>query len=173
MNRMLRISIFSLLISSAALAQDIRIGYMNPAQVLGTLDEVAQIEQQIQQIIQQRDQELQAKSQQLQQDFATYEEGRGILSEEARVAREQELMERNDALTEEQNTVLNEIRQRRLQLMTPVMERMDAAIQKVATARGLDLVLNEATSYGDAIIFYAVQENLNITQDVINELQSN
>lgn len=173
MKQFLRTTVFLLLMSSVSLAQDVRIGYMNPAVVLGTLDEVAQIEEQIQQLIQQRDQELQAKSQQLQQDFAAYEEGRAVLSEDARSAREQELMARNDALTEEQNTVVNEIRQRRVQMMTPVMERMDAAIKKVADRKGLDLIINESTSYGDVIIFYSIQENLDITQDVINELQSN
>ena len=56
--------------------------------------------------------------------------------------------------------------------MTPIIEKMDLAIKAIATEMGLDLVLNEMTSYGDAIIFYANEEKLNITQQVIAKLKA-
>lgn len=49
---------------------------------------------------------------------------------------------------------------------------MDAAIQKIATQMDVDLVLNEGTSYGDAIVFYANEDRLNITGQVLAELKS-
>ena len=161
----------SIFFSVSAYSQ-VKIGYMNPAQVLSELEEVATIEQQIEALIQTRDDELIAKSTQLQQDFATYEEGKAVLSAEARSTKEQELLDRNTALEQERETYLNEIRQKRTQMMTPIIEKMDEAIKEVAAQMGLDLVLNEMTSYGDAIIFYSNEEKLNITTQVITRLKA-
>lgn len=145
---------------------------MNPSEVLASLEEVSEIENQIDQLIATRDQELLDKTTQLQQDVASYEEGKSVLSAEARADKEQEFLDRSDALEEERQNALNEIRQRRAQLLSPVMERMDQAIQKIARGKGLELVLNQSTSYGDAIIFYSQQDSFNITQAVINELKA-
>lgn len=159
------------IVSISANAQ-IKIGYMNPAEVLAQLDEVAAVEEDIQTLIETRDADLIAKSTQLQQDLATYEEGMAVLSAEARATKEQELLDRNTELEEERENYLNEIRQKRLQMMAPILEEMDAAIKTVATEMGLDLVLNETTSYGDAIIFYSGEEGLNITSRILAILKA-
>ncbi len=158
-------------VSLSANAQ-IKIGYMNPGQVLANLEEVAIIEQEIQKLAETRDADLSAKFSQLQQDLATYEEGVAVLSAEARAAKEQELLDRNDQLEQERETYLNEIQQKRLQMMSPILDKMDEAIKSIATEMELDLVLNETTSYGDAIIFYSSEGRLNITQRVIDILQA-
>ena len=170
MKKQLSILLLSLLLSATAFAQ-VKVGYMNPAAVLAQLDEVAAVEEQIQNLIEERDQELLSKSSQLQQDFITYEEGKSVLSADARAAREQELMDRNAQLEEERDNYLNEIRQRRSQLMEPIVTKMDAVIATVAQEKGLDIVLNEGTSYGDAIVFYSSEDGVNITDEVLSRLK--
>ncbi len=165
------VALFTVFFTITAVAQT-KIGYMNPSQVLFELEEVAAIEQQIETLIETRDQDLIAKSTQLQEDLATYEEGKAVLSATARATKEQEFLDRNNALEEERETYLNEIRQRRSQMMTPILEKMDAAINTVATEMGLDLILNEVTSYGDAVIFYSNEEKLNITSQVVAKLKA-
>lgn len=164
--------ILAVIISVPAFSQ-VKVGYMNPTEVLASLDEVAVIEARIDSLITQRDQQLVQKTTQLQQDVAAYEEGKSVMSADARANKEQEFLDRSDEIEEERETAMNEIRQRRIQLLTPVMDRMDAAIEKVASGRGLDLVINEATVYGDAILFYTHEDAPNITQAVIEELKAN
>lgn len=166
MKKQLLLFFISALLSTATFSQ-VKIGYMNPNEALSQIDEVLAIEKQIEQLIQTRDQDLVAKTDKLQQDFTTYEESKGVLSAEARATKEQELLSRNDALEEERQNYLNEIRQKRTQLMTPVIERLNSAIESVAIEMGIDLVLNEATSYGDPIIYYSSEEKLNITAQVV------
>jgi Skp family chaperone for outer membrane proteins len=163
--------ILSVIVTIPAFSQ-VKVGFMNPNEVLTALDEVAEIEAQIQTLIETRDQELLDKTTQLQQDLASYEEGKSVMSADARAQREQEFLDRNTALEEERENALNEIRQKRAQMMTPIVERMDVAIKNVAASKGLELVLNEGTSYGDAIIFYSSDQAVNITQDVIAELKA-
>jgi outer membrane protein len=162
--------IVSFIVSTEAFAQ-VKIGYMNPSVVLAQLEEVAFVDQQIEELVQTRDQELIAKANQLQADFVAYEEARSMLTEEARASREENLLARDQELQEERENYLNEITQKRAQLLQPIIEKMDRIMSEVAQERGLDLVLNEATSYGDAIIFFSA-ENLNITEDVLNRMQS-
>jgi outer membrane protein len=147
----------------------VKIGYMNPTVVLSQLDEVAFVDQQIEQLVQERDTELMTKANQLQQDFVAYEEARSMLNEEARIIREEDLLARDQQLQEERDNYLNEITQKRAQLLQPIIEKMDQVMAEVAQEKGLDLILNEATSYGDAIVFFSA-EKLNITQEVLSRM---
>lgn len=171
MRKLLLITLFSIAATIGSVAQ-VNIGYMNPAQVLSQLEEVSGIEQQIEQLIDQRDQELITKSTALQQEFAAYEQAANTMTPDQQVAKEQELLAKNQELEQERESYLNEIRQRRAQMMQPIIERMDIAIKAVATEMQLDLVLNEGTTYGDAIIFYAGEERLNISDRVLEKLKS-
>jgi len=158
--------IFLLTIEAQA---QIKIGYMNPSVVLSQLEEVAIVEQQIEQLVQQRDTELMSKANQLQQDFVAYEEARSMLNEEARIIREEDLLARDQQLQEERENYLNEITQKRALLLQPIIEKMDQVMAEVAQEKGLDLILNEATSFGDAIVFFSAEE-LNITQEVLSRM---
>ena len=158
--------IFLLTIEAQA---QIKIGYMNPSVVLSQLDEVAFVEQQIEQLVQQRDTELMSKANQLQQDFVAYEEARSMLNEEARIIREEDLLARDQQLQEERENYLNEITQKRALLLQPIIEKMDQVMAEVAQEKSLDLILNEATSFGDAIVFFSAEE-LNITQEVLSRM---
>lgn len=171
MNKYFSVILLMLILTTSAFAQ-VKIGYMNPGQVLNELDAVVSVETQIDSLVAQRDRELIAKSNQLQQDFATYEESKTVLSADARATKEQELIDRNQQIETDRENYLNEIRQRRAQLMEPIIGLMDQAIKSVSTELGLDMVLNEITSYGDAIIFYSSEEKLNITSLVIEKIKA-
>ena len=162
--------LFSALLSIPAYSQ-IRIGYMNPALAMSQMEEVAQVDQQVQDLLTKRDAQLVEKATALQSDFTEYEQGKAVLSAEVRAEREQALIARNQELEQEKEAYLNEVRQKRNELMTPIIERLNSAIEKIAKEMHLDLVLNEATSYGDAIVFYANEEKLNITSKVVQELK--
>ncbi len=166
------LSIFLVGLFTIGLKAQVKIAYMNPNAVLAQLEEVVAIDQQIEALINQRDQEIINKANALQQAFTDYEAIRLSLSPEEQQAREAELLQQNQDLETERDSYLNEIRQRRAQLLQPIIEQMDAAIQKIATQMGVDMVLNEGTSYGDAIVFYANEDRLNITNQVLAELKS-
>lgn len=166
------LSVFVVSLISVGLNAQVKIAYMNPNAVLIELEEVAAIDQQINALIDQRDQEITAKAAALQQEFSDYDAIRLTLSPAEQQQREEELLQKNQNLETERDSFLNEIRQRRAQMLTPIMEQMDAAIKKIATSMEVDLVLNEGTSYGDAIVFYANESRLNITDQVIAELKS-
>ncbi|MEX0721927.1 MAG: OmpH family outer membrane protein [Balneolaceae bacterium] len=164
---LLFVSLFSL---SEALAQ-VKIGYTNPAKVLNQLPEVEEVNNQIQIIINERDEELAGRAADLQQIFSEYESGMANLSEQERSRREEELLQLNQEFEEDREGILNEVRQKRNELMSPIIEKMNLAIEEVADEMDLDLVLNEGTSNGDAIIFFAKSDRLDITNQIIEKLK--
>jgi outer membrane protein len=175
MNKIKKITLmlfaFSMLIGMQELMAQVKIGYANPGRILSALPEVEQVDQQIQTLITQSDQELEQKASQLQQIFSDYEENMSSMSEQERANREDELVELNDQFSQERETMMNRVRQRRAELMQPIIEKMNVAMEEVAQEMGLDLILNEGTSTGDLIVFYANSEQLNITDRIIEKLQ--
>ena len=82
------------------------------------------------------------------------------------------LIARNDELEAERESYLNEIRQRRVTLLQPVNTKLENAIKAVADSLNIDLVLNEATSYGDTIISYSGFGSINISSLVLERITS-
>ena len=171
MKKSLLFALFVLGSSLTTFAQ-VKVGYLNPNAVLAQLPGVTAVDAEIEILVNQRDGELITKSTKLQEDFSAYEQQRPQLTPEQQSTMENELLQRNQELEQERQGYLNEITQRRATMMQPIIEKMDAAIKAVADSMGLDLVLNEGTSYGDAIVFYAAEERLNITQNVIDKLNA-
>lgn len=170
-NKLTAIVIFlSIFLIQDAFAQ-VKIGYTNPARILSELPGVEEVDQQIEALITEKDQELAQKATDLQQIFSDYETGMGNLSEDERSSREEELMQLNQQFETDRENMMNEIRERRNELMAPIIEKMNDAMEEVAEEMGLDLILNEGTSYGDAIIFYASGEELNITNKIIEKIK--
>lgn len=162
--------ILSLFMFQDAFAQ-LKVGFTNPARILSQLPEVEEVDREIQALIEERDEELAEMATNLQQVYSDYENNSNVQSEDEQSAQEQELMEMNQQFETERETMMNEIREKREELMSPIIERMNAAMEEVAKEQGIDLILNEGTSYGDAIIFYANSERLNITNDIIEKLK--
>lgn len=173
MNKKLIIALFffgSLFTFQDAIAQ-VKIGYANPARVLSALPEVEEVDQQIQALIEQSDEELATKATELQSVFTNYESNMNNLSEQERATREEELMEMNQQFEQDRESMMNNIRQRRSELMTPIIEKMNTAMEEIAAEMELDLILNEGTSTGDAIVFFANSEQLDITDRIIERIQ--
>lgn len=154
----------------AAAAQSLQVGYMNPQQVLNQLPESTNIEQQLNTLIQQRSQEFNRQATAFQEAVTEYQQNASSMTDQQRSQREQELSSMDAELAELQQSIQQQIEQRNTELMTPIYQRMDSALRVVAERMNLDLVLNEATSTGETIIYYSSDQNLNITQQVLDQM---
>ena len=61
-----------------------------------------------------------------------------------------------------------ELNQRQLELLSPLLDRVQQAIDEVAKEKGLDLVLSAQTTAGPVVLF--ASEELDITQEVSEKL---
>lgn len=157
-------------------AQSNKVGYINPQQVLQALPETAAVERKLQEFVQLK-----------QSEFTTQEEAflakvRQLQEQvQAQLISEQELARQRTALEQEQEELYAlldshqlELRRRQQELLQPILESIDDAIEKVAQELQLDYVLNQGTTQGDSILLFVStsgQQSLNITDRVIQKLK--
>lgn len=167
-------SLILFLCASLASAQvdRVEIGFVNTQEVMNQLPERQQIQDQLNSFVQQKQQELQQASTEFQNAVATYQQNQSSMTQEQITQREKELTQMEQNLTRLQQTAQQEIAQRRQELLGPIYQRIDQAIQAIAQQNELDYVLSEITSQGSNIVFYSADSSMDITQQVIQRVNS-
>lgn len=165
-------SIFFLLlfvVNVTAFAQ-LEIGFMNAQEVLSQMPERSSVEQKLNDFIQQKRLQLQQRTTAFQDSVAEYQQNKASMSQAQITQEEQQLTKLETQLRQFQQNIQQQIQQRRSSLLQPLYQKMDQAIATVAENRNLDFVINEATSSGEQIIYYAASEQLNITDEVLKQI---
>lgn len=161
--------LFLFAISVSAYGQ-VKIGYMNSQEVLNQMPERSDVEQKLNSFVQQKRQELQERTASFQDSVATFQQNQENLSDAQAKQQEQRLTEMKASLQQFQQGLQQQIQQRRSQLLQPLYEKMNQAISTVAENKDLDFVLNEATSTGENVIYYSESQELNITEEVLQQI---
>lgn len=164
--------ILSLFVLAGTVTAQTNVAYMNTDEILSQLPEAQEIDSELNDLIEEKRGELEQRSTEFQQEVTQYQQEAENMSDEERSTREQELGEREQELQQYQQTIQQEIQQRRNELLAPVFQRMETAIEDVSEEMDIDLVLNEATGQGEAIVFYASDEGLNITDEVLSRMNT-
>jgi outer membrane protein len=153
----------------------LKVGIMNPDEVLDALPETEQVEAEIRTYMQERQQSFQDRYQAWVEDLTQFSEQveAGQLSEQEQRRQEESLTERQEELNNLQERIQRQIQQRQNELFSPLLNRVDQAMSEVAEELGLEFVLNKNTGTGDPIVFYASERGVDITQRVIEKLTQN
>lgn len=157
---------------TTTLAQ-IKVGYMNTQEVLNQLPERERVEKELQAFISDKQDQLSERATEYQDAVADYQSNQADMTQQEMENREQELTEMRTSLDEFDQSLRSQIQQKRQELLSPLLDRVDKAIAAVAESEGLDFVLNEATNSGNPLIFYASANQINITEQVVSRLTSN
>lgn len=161
--------LFLFLLSTTAYGQ-VKIGYMNTQEVLNQLPQRSEVEQKLNSFIESKREELEEQIASFQNEVATYQQNQDGMSEQEIQQREQELAEQEASVQEFQQNIQAEIQEQRATLLEPLYNAMDQAIAHVAESNDLDFVLNRATNNGENVIYYAADQQMDITQRVIQRV---
>ena len=160
--------LFIFLISTTAYGQ-LKIGYMNTQEVLNELPQRSEVEQKLNSFIESKRGELEDRITSFQDEVASYQQNQDTMSEQEIQQREQELAEQEASVQEFQQNIQSQIQEQRATLLEPLYSTMDQAIADVAESNDLDFVLNQATNSGENVIYYSADQQMNITQQVIQQ----
>jgi len=148
--------------SSAEAQTSLKIGYLNSQEILANSADAAAAQQQF-------DQEMagyQSEVEQLEQELNNLQESlqrqQLTLSPEARAAREQQLQTRLQEYQQRTQQLTQIAEQRRAELIQPVMDRVNTAIEAVRVEGQYSLILDLAAG---SIV--AADPSLDVTQQVI------
>ena len=145
------------------------IGYTDYELIIVQMPEYRTLQTTLQAQAQKDQQELAAKEQAIQQKFAEYQDQSGVLSPEARQTREQEIVQMQTDLQTDQQRRLQGLDRQQNELLQPLLEQLQVAIDEVATARGLQLVLSSRVST-EPVILFAGANTVDVTAEVMSKL---
>ena len=156
-------------------AAQLKVGVMNPERVMDALPETEQVQRDLEQFVQQKQQEFTDEYSVWIEAVGEFEERveAGTLSGQQRQQEEQRLMEMEEDLESLERRIQNQIQNRQNELLGPIMQRVENAMEEVARELDLEYVLNRQTSQGDLVVFYASDRGVDITDRVIEKLTSN
>lgn len=167
------LSLLLLILPFIGVAQD-KIGIMNPQLVLASLPETQAIEQNLQNFVTQRQSEFEAKYSEWLEQVTEYQQNleANVLTAQAQQEEEQRLAEAQAELEGMEQRFQVDLQNRRAELLEPVIQRMDVAMQEIAEENGIQMILNQATAGGDPIVYFISSNAMNITQMVIDRMSA-
>ncbi|MEL7363985.1 MAG: OmpH family outer membrane protein [Bacteroidota bacterium] len=153
----------------ASQAQDVKIGYLDPELLITLMPEARDIQAQLEERFEADEQELVAMQQTLAERLQDYEQNAAVLNDEARQQREQELRTLQQELQQQQLQKRQALQQQQVELIQPLYDKIQAAIDEVASAQELTLVLSVQANSA-AVVLYASQNAIDLTQPVAERL---
>lgn len=143
---------------------------MNSQEVLNQVPERSEVQEELNTFVQEKRQELKQQTAAFQDSVAQFKQNQSAMSEQQATQAEQRLSQMQASMQQFQQSIQQQIQQRRQELLQPIYEDMNNAIEVVAEERGLDFVLNEATSDGENVLYYSASEQLDITKEVLQQM---
>jgi len=158
------------LFAGSASAQNLQVGYTDHELIIVNMPDYRSIQEELQKDITGGQAELQQMYQSYQEKLERYQKQQPVLSEDIRAQREQELMELQGQIQQSATQKEQAVAERHAEMMAPILERVQNAIDKVSKARDLDLVLRAQAGQEPIILYVNEQTITDITMDVAREL---
>lgn len=146
-------------------AQD-KMGYIDSYEVMMLMPEVSQVETQLAEFNKANQAQLEAMYKEMQDKAAKYEEEKATLSESMKKIKEEELQSMYERFQTAQQELQNEAQKKQAELLKPLQDRLQAAIDSVAKKQGLVFVFDLRSGS----ILYKGDKAVDITAAVKKEL---
>lgn len=163
------------LVSSAG-AQSMKVGFMNPDEILDQLPEKEEVERQLDAFLDEKEQEFQEEAIEYQNLLGEYQEQAENLTDAQNQQYQQRLQQMEQELQQLQMQMERQFEQRRNELLQPLLQRMNTHIADLAEQKDLDYVINEATGHGEMIVLHASSESRDqyeLTDEVLQRMLNN
>lgn len=166
---------FAVALAPAALAQPMKVGFVDTDQIVIRMPAFADVQQQLQQQQQAVGQRVAVVQDSLQQvfntkleEYQTFDQS-AVATDAARQERQQELLQIRNDIEQAEVQGLQYLSYAEARLLQPVLNRIDQAIQAEAEAGGYDLVL--PTVANNAPVFLYRSERVDdLTVSIMNRL---
>lgn len=160
-----------LFVTMGAQAQMLKVGYISDHElIIAAMPEYQTIRQQMQTELANSQEALQSMSVDFQDKVDKYQKQQALLSEARRAEREQELVTLQQELQQAAAQSEQNLAAREVELLGPLYERAEEAINKVAEAKGLHMVLRSRIAAQPILVYVDEDTIMDITLDVATEL---
>lgn len=149
-----------------AAAQGLKVGYTDYEVLLSNMPQMAQVQQTLQQEAARTQQRLQQQAAELQAEGDRFQRQARLLSEDARGQRQRQLDTLQAQLQFDAQQADQRLAARQAELMRPLYEALQGAVDAIAQEKGLDLVLATQAGGQPTILYVNPETIVNITREV-------
>ena len=149
-----------------AVAQSVKLGYINSQEVMMMMPEVNDVEKQLADFNEKNMKYLQDMEKEIQDKYVKYEQEKDNMTEAIRKVQEEELMGLQQRLQTTYQALQQEAQKKQAELLKPLQEKLVAAIETVSKKQGLTMVYDMMSG----AIVYKSDAAIDITPAVKKEL---
>ena len=171
--KLLPLSTILILFAAVVATAQPKIGYMDTQKVMNNLPQRQSVQQKIRSFAQQKQQQLAQRATKYQKALTQFQKNKSSMSQQQLSQQKKQLTNMKTSLSQYQQQLRQQIQQRRDSLLSPILKNINDAIAAIAKKNNLDFILNKSSQSGQNVIFYASDDQTDITQQVINRLTSN
>lgn len=151
--------LFSWSVQATAQHKHQKIGYTNVEDILIEMPESKQVESELKSYKTQLDNQIQAKMKDFQDKYENYQKGASLMSEVIRADKERELRGMQEQIEAFQKDAEQSMQKKQVELLDPVLKRIQKAIDDVAAENGYTYIFNTEAGYGSSIMLYMPKED--------------
>ena len=149
-----------------AMAQTVKLGYINSQEVMMMMPEVNDVEKQLAEFNEKNMKYLQDMEKEIQDKYAKYEQEKDNMTDAIRRVQEEELMGLQQRLQTTYQALQQEAQKKQAELIQPLQEKLRLAIETVSKKQGLTMVYDMMSG----AILYKSDAAIDITPAVKKEL---
>ena len=149
-----------------AMAQTVKLGYINSQEVMMMMPEVNDVEKQLAEFNEKNMKYLQDMEKEIQDKYAKYEQEKDNMTDAIRRVQEEELMGLQQRLQTTYQALQQEAQKKQAELIQPLQEKLRAAIETVSKKQGLTMVYDMMSG----AVLYKSEAAVDITPAVKKEL---
>lgn len=166
LTKVLVLLVLALGIGFGANAQSQKIAYVDSSVISESMPEAAKIQQDLQAYYAELQQEYQSMAAELQNKYKEYQTNEESWPQMIRQSKEKELVDLQGRIQEFESNAESALADKRLELMKPLLEKIQEAINKVGKEKGLTYVIDKALG----VVVYIGDDAIDITGDVKKKL---
>ncbi len=143
-------------------AQSLKIGYVDSSAVMELLPERAKLEQDLQAYAAELQAEVQAMYTEYQNKIQDYQANQATMSNLIRQSKEKEIVDLETRIREFESSADMALQNKQLELVTPLIEKVQNAVNTVGKEKGFTYILDKAVG----AVVYIGDDAIDITPDV-------
>lgn len=156
-----------------AQVKPLRIGYTNVDYLISLHPDSKKVDNDLKAYRNQLDKEAEGLGKEFKDKYESYEKGRSMMAEPVRATKEKELMELQERIQEFQKNAEADLQRKQVDLLQPVLNKIQQAIDAVANENGFTFVFNSDAGYGTTPVLLHGPEKDNVTELVLKKLGIN
>ena len=165
-SKVLVLLVFAFGIGFVANAQGQKLAYVDTSVISESMPEAAKIQQDLQAYYAELQQEYQTMALELQNKYKDYQANEATMAPILRETKQKELMDLQARIQEFEGSAETAMNEKRMELMKPLLEKVQDAINKVGKEKGLTYVIDKALG----VVVYIGDDAIDITADVKKKL---